>query len=152
VSRKKKDAKQRRRQVRKERQAARGAHRPDDARARAEADRLARIHAIRREMSRAGVNARCEAVRKAVRDPKFTEAMQLAIQTREIESPLLSAEQIRDLAFDTLRAQWSADLAGVDLKVIWEPAKRALSFRVVPAIAAVMMAAEKVDQQPEMRA
>jgi len=153
VSRKKRDKKDRRRAVRKERHAARAAHRPDAAQARAEADRLARIHAIRRELSRAGVNARCEAVQKALRDPRFTEQMQLAIMTAEIDKPLTSADHVRDLAFDLLRSQWSADLAGVDIKVHWDPTKKVdnLGFRVVPAVAAVMMAAQRVDQAPEMR-
>lgn len=103
---------------------------------------------MQRELRRAGVMARLEQVRMALRQPAFEAIVKTGITWSEVSKPLQSLDQVRDHAMAALHAM-GIDTAGIDLKVTWQPPNGPLTFRAVlkMEVAHAAIAAAKAKEQ-----
>lgn len=125
-------------------------------RKRARTERRRQSRSVQRELARAGVKARLEEIRLAMRDPVFTIQLHDALAWAELPQlgrrvlrPLTHADQVRDLALGVLKSL-GYDINGINIKIITAPdGSWELRAALTPDVAAEAVA--KAKERLELR-
>jgi len=102
--------------------------------------------AVARELRRAGVFARLEAVQKAMSAPDFGPRFRARITGAEADGQIPGVPELQAVLYRFLREDLGLDTDGVQVFIDWQPhLRRKLTFGFAPTVAATQRAKDVVD-------